>query len=244
MISAGIIGFGRFGELFKRHLSGHFSFVTYRRSMPENEIKAALESLQHCDYIFFSVPISAMEESSKAMKDYIKPNTTLVDLCSVKEYPIAILEQYFPGNEVIGAHPLFGPESAADGFAGHQIITVKPKNDSPRYTTLKSIWESLQVSVIEMTAEEHDRQMAWTLCLTQFIGRGLQNLPLPENNIGTKGYFDLLAIVKRAIADTPQLFADMNKYNRYSAEMRQSVLSQFEKVNSELPQLSEVFNKL
>jgi prephenate dehydrogenase len=235
MISAGIIGFGRFGELFKKHLSGHFSFVTYRRSMPEHEIAAALEQLQHCDYIFFSVPISAMEVSSQTVKKYIKPNATLVDLCSVKEYPIEVLERYFPENEIIGAHPLFGPESAADGFAGHQIITVKPKHDSPKYAKLKAIWESMQVSVIEMSAAEHDRQMAWTLCLTQFIGRGLSTLPLPENSIGTKGYFDLLAIVRRAEADTIQLFNDMNLHNRYSSEMRNAVVERFAQLNEQFP---------
>jgi len=203
--------------------------------MPENEIQDFLEKLQYCDYIFFSVPISAMEKSSLAVKDYVKPHATLVDLCSVKEYPMEVLGKYFHQNEIIGAHPLFGPESAADGFAGHQIITVKPKTESPTYDRLKSIWESLQVSIIEMTAEEHDRHMAWTLCLTQFIGRGLSTLPLPENGIGTKGYFDLHAIVRRAEADTIQLFNDMNLYNRFSTEMRDAVSKRFAELNEQFP---------
>ena len=235
MIKAAIIGYGRFGELFNKHLSDHFSFITYRRSMPEDKIQEFFEQLQYCDYIFFSVPISAMETSSITVLDYIKPHSTLVDLCSVKEYPMEVLAKYFPQNEIIGAHPLFGPESAADGFAGHQIITAKPEVDSPKYTQLKSIWESLGVSIIEMTAEEHDRHMAWTLCLTQFIGRGLSTLPLPENGIGTKGYFDLLAIVRRAEADTIQLFNDMNKYNRFSVEMREAVAKRFSELNTQFP---------
>lgn len=235
MIKAAIIGYGRFGELFNKHLSKHFSFITYRRSMPQEKIQEFFEQLQHCEYVFFSVPISAMETSSLAVKEYISPSSTLIDLCSVKEYPIEVLRKHFPQNEVIGAHPLFGPESAANGFNGHQIITAKPDHDSPRYAQLIAIWEGLGVSVIEMTAEEHDRQMAWTLCLTQFIGRGLSTLPLPENGIGTKGYFDLLAIVRRAEADTIQLFNDMNKYNRFSVEMREAVAKRFSELNTQFP---------
>lgn len=144
-----------------------------------------------------------------------------------------MMRKYFPANEIIGTHPLFGPDSTADGLAGRQIV-VTPSKESPAYKRLIGTFESASLETIYMSAEEHDRQMAWTLCLTQFIGRGLGSLPLPRNSIGTKGYFDLLDIVTRANADTRQLYIDMNKYNRFAAEMREMVIKGLMEIDKEL----------
>jgi len=73
--------------------------------------------------------------------------------------------------------------------------------------------------------------MAYTLCLTQFIGRSLGKLNLPDNTIGTKGYFDLLNIVRRTNNDTLQLFIDMNKFNPYSQRMRKKLIQSFSEIN-------------
>lgn len=153
-------------------------------------------------------------------------------MCSVKEYPHQILNKHFPENEIIGTHPLFGPDSTPDGLAGRQIVLSPPENFSAAYIYLKEIFSAASLVILEMSPAEHDRQMAWTLCLTQFIGRALGRLPLPQNGIGTKGYFDLLDIVTRANADTLQLYMDMNKYNPYAAEMRKRVVESFRNLDS------------
>lgn len=181
-------------------------------------------ALHEVEYIFFAVPISVLEQLLIEIKQYISGSAVLVDVCSVKEYPHEVMRKYFPANEIIGTHPLFGPDSTADGLAGRQIV-VTPSKESPAYKRLIGTFESASLETIYMSAEEHDRQMAWTLCLTQFIGRGLGSLPLPRNSIGTKGYFDLLDIVTRANADTMQLYIDMNKYNRFAGEMREKVIA-------------------
>lgn len=167
------------------------------------------------------------------IKQYISGSAVLVDVCSVKEYPLEVMRKYLPTNEIVGTHPLFGPDSTADGLAGRQIV-VTPSEESPAHKRLIGMFESAGLETIYMTAEEHDRQMAWTLCLTQFIGRGLGSLPLPKNSIGTKGYFDLLDIVTRANADTRQLYIDMNKYNRFAAEMREMVIKGLMEIDKEL----------
>lgn len=195
------------------------------------ELRAAGSSaLKEAEYIFFAVPISALEGLLAEMSGYISAGAVLVDLCSVKEYPLEVMKKHCPGNEIIGTHPLFGPDSTSDGLAGRQIV-VTPAEKSAAYIRLTKLFATAGLDVIYMTAEEHDWQMAWTLCLTQFIGRGLGSLPLPRNSIGTKGYFDLLDIVTRANADTMQLYIDMNKYNRFAGEMRERVIEELRDIH-------------
>ncbi|MCK6614242.1 MAG: prephenate dehydrogenase/arogenate dehydrogenase family protein [Ignavibacteriaceae bacterium] len=189
--------------------------------------------LKEAEYIFFAVPISALEPLLMEIQQYISGSAVLADVCSVKEYPLEVMKKYFPRNEIIGTHPLFGPDSTADGLAGRQMV-MTPSAQTPAYIRLSSIFRSAGLEIITMTAEEHDRQMAWTLCLTQFIGRGLGSLPLPRNSIGTRGYFDLLDIVTRSNADTMQLYIDMNKYNRFAGEMRESVIKGLADIHKQL----------
>ncbi|MBU2446448.1 MAG: prephenate dehydrogenase/arogenate dehydrogenase family protein [Bacteroidetes bacterium] len=235
-MKAGIVGYGRFGKLFVDIFSKYFHFEIYDKTfkLNENEKATLFKNFTGCEFIFFAVPISQLEQSASEIAPYIDHHPLIADLCSVKEYPINILTKIFPNNEILGIHPLFGPESVKVDLNNHQIVLVKENIPSPKTQKLEHIFREESLKIIEMSAEEHDRQMAWTLCLTQFIGRGLKLLPLSKKQIGTKGYFDLLDIVNRANADTEELFIDMNNYNRFSEEMRKQVIREFTKLNQML----------
>jgi prephenate dehydrogenase len=236
MLRAGIVGYGRFGKLFVKIFSKYFRFEIYDKTFKlcEDEKKILFKNFSKCNFIFFAVPISQLEHSAYEIAPFINRNPLIADLCSVKEYPMTILAKIFPKNEIIGLHPLFGPESVKKDLKNHQIVIVEGKNTSHKTKNLLNTFREESLKIINMRAEEHDRQMAWTLCLTQFIGRGLKMLPLPNNQIGTKGFFDLLNIVTRASADTEELFTDMNNYNRFSEEMRRQVIKEIMKLNQKL----------
>ncbi len=232
-MKAGIIGCGRFGKLFVKYFDKYFQFEIYDLSfsLPAGEKKKLFDNFSKCEYIFFAVPISKLEDAAIEISPYVNINSLVADLCSIQEFPLSVLKKYFPNNEVVSLHPLFGPESVTDRLKEHQLIMTYTQKRSERCHELENIFIKEGLKIIEMSAEEHDRQMAWTLCLTQFIGRGLGKLDLPKNQIGTKGYFDLYSIVTRANADTMELFLDMNKFNRFSDEMRKKVIEEFTKLN-------------
>lgn len=234
-----LLGYGRFGSLFYSYFRSAFGLKVIDPFINQaTEIEpAAAEDCRNAQYVFFAVPISAIEQTAKEYKQFIGPQTILVDLCSVKEYPLSVLKELFPENEIVGTHPLFGPDSAAESLEGRQIVLCRTGNDTLGYRYLETTFRASALATISMSPEEHDRQMAWTLCLTQFIGRGLANLPLPQNGIGTKGYFDLLDIVTRANRDTRQLFIDMNKYNRFAHEMRTLAVEGFNNLEQQLEPL-------
>lgn len=197
------------------------------------------DAVTSAEYLFFAVPISSLEALCEQITTFVRAHHVLVDLCSVKEYPVQLLLKFFPQNEIIGTHPLFGPDSTTDGLTGRQIVLSPQHEHSRAYIYLENVFRRASLQILRMTPEEHDRQMAWTLCLTQFIGRALGTLPLPQNGIGTKGYFDLLDIVTRANADTKQLYLDMNRFNKYAGQMRSLVAESFTNLNQSVTEAEQ-----
>ena len=62
------------------------------------------------DVVIMSVPIDKLESALRSIAPQLNPSCLLSDLSSVKTLPMQLMEQYHAG-PVVGAHPLFGPES-------------------------------------------------------------------------------------------------------------------------------------
>ena len=90
--------------------------------------------------------------------------------------------------------------------------------------------------LIEATPEEHDKSISRTLILSHFIGNTLMEYGAEEELIDTKGYRRLLRILDTVKNDTNQLFNDMNKYNRFSKEMRDQFLAVMKNISDKADQ--------
>lgn len=90
------------------------------------------------------------------------------------------------------------------------------------------------LNVIEATPEEHDRQIAVSLALTHFIGRGLDEFGAKELTIDTEGYKRLLHILGVVTHDTWQLFRDMYRYNPYAREERLAFMAALKRLEEKL----------
>lgn len=75
--------------------------------------------------------------------------------------------------------------------------------------------------------------MAETLLLTQFVGRGLLNFGAKPLPMSTNGHLALMEIARTVGNDTPQLFRDMNRFNRFAAPMRKKLLKAMHQVDEE-----------
>ena len=227
-----IIGFGRFGTLITRYLSRDFDVFVYNRSDKAGEIRAAgaepadlaLAAGQRVDVL--SVPISRMEATLERIAPLLAPDAVVADVCSVKVYPVRWMTARLPPTvSILATHPMFGPDSAADSLHDRKIVLCRGRIAEARYDKIKSFLTSRGLIVVETTPEEHDRQIARSLCLTHFIGRSLDAFGAGELIIDTEGYKRLLHILGVVTHDTWQLFVDMNRYNPYAAENRQGFMA-------------------
>jgi prephenate dehydrogenase len=239
MKNIGLIGFGRFGQLIYQHLQHIISFQIYDKNLIQSEFPKdyPFESLrQVCEnsIIILAVPISQIEGTALEISPYLQPGTLAIDVCSVKKIPLEILAKNLPQeDEILGSHPLFGPDSAANSLEGHRIVLCPVRVNQERLERIRQFLQELHLQIIDMTPDEHDYLMAWTLALTHFLGRGLNNLPLPDHQITTMDYQNLLQLMKKVNRDTRELFEDMHRYNPYTVEMRDQLIQTLTELNKE-----------
>lgn len=237
----GIIGFGRFGRLMAGYLAKDFPVVVYNRSGKEagiaetGAVPAGLEQAAGQRVVILSVPISRMRETLKAVAPLLSPDAIVADVCSVKVYPVQWMTALLPESvSILATHPMFGPDSAAASLLDRKIVLCRGRIAPERYEKIKSYLASKGLIVIETTPDEHDRQIARSLCLTHFIGRSLDAFGAGELIIDTEGYKRLLHILGVVTHDTWQLFVDMNRYNPYAEENRRGFMSAMKEIEERL----------
>ena len=237
----GLIGFGRFGKLIVKHLSGDFKFYVYDKANKKEEIRksyatpSSLEEVCEKEIVILAVPISSMERTLIKIKNLLKRNVLVVDVCSVKEYPVKLMKNILPKNvQILATHPLFGPDTASDSLEGRKIALCKVRVSSNLHSHIKRFLESKGLLVIETTPDKHDREIAKSLVLTHLIGRALIDMKASNVNIDTRGYRDLMRILNTVKNDVWQLFEDMNHYNKYSKKVRGKFVKSMSRINRKL----------
>ncbi len=239
----GIIGFGRFGKLMSHYLSRDFDVFVTSRSDKSSEISdtgarpASLETVCRQDIVIPSVPISNFRDQLKTIAPLLKPDALVIDVCSVKEYPVQWMTRELPDSvSILATHPMFGPDSAADSLQDRKICLCRVRVPEKPYQKVKSYLASKGLIVIEATAREHDEQIATSLSLTHLIGRTLSQCGASPLDIDTEGYQRLLRILEVVERDTWQLFQDMHHYNPYAKKKRMEFIEMMEEINAKLEQ--------
>lgn len=240
----GIIGFGRLGQLITKYVAQDADVVVFEK-FPNEETEAlikklgatpgSLEEACDCPIVIPFVPISEFENTLKEMKNFLKKGTLVADVCSVKKHPIDSMLKILPKDvQILGTHPMFGPDSAKESLFGCKIVLCNARTEDQLYLDIKNYLNNHGLKVIESTADKHDEEISHSLLLTHFIGRTLMDLGTKELAIDTKGYRRLMKILETVENDSWQLFVDMNKYNPYSESTREEFLESLSRVNKRI----------
>ncbi len=243
MEAIGLIGFGRFGQLLYRFIKDDYIVTIYdphKQREPQFETYpfASLEEVAYNPLVIIATPISAVETVARNIAPLVRPDTIVMDVCSVKNHPLNILNKHLPEyTEIIGSHPLFGPDSVKTSLRGKTVILVPIYAGETSCNTIKRFWKNLGVRILRMTPMEHDRIMAWTLALSHFLGRGVGRLELPAVKIASKDYRILRQLVDLVNQDSIQLFQDMHRFNPYTRDMRKKLLRELQALNNELDEI-------
>jgi len=239
----GIIGFGRFGKLASHYLAKDFEVFVHTRADKASEISrtgaqtASLETVCQQDIVIPCVPISVFKNFLNDIAPLIKPDALVIDVCSVKEYPVRCMKEILPDTvSILATHPMFGPDSASNSLVGRKICLCKVKIEEKKYRKIRKYLFSKSLVVIEATASEHDQQIATSLALTHLIGRTLSESGATPLDIDTEGYKRLLHILEVVERDTWQLFTDMHHYNSYARKKRIEFMEVMQDISSRLEQ--------
>lgn len=190
------------------------------------------------DIVVLSVPIDAIGPVASEAAPNMKPGSLLMDLSSLKVKPVdAMLRHAPPGVEVIGSHPLFGPASESRGMS----VVLVPTERSERWLSIiRDIFADAGYSVLETTAERHDKAMAVVQGLTHFMyvamGRTLEkaNVDLTETSaFRTPVYGITKELLGRVLSQSPELYA-LIQSSEYAHELRHAYVDASRELASEL----------
>jgi len=231
-----IIGFGNFGKFMAKHLSKKaevFVTDTENKEKEAEEIGVSFVSLQEAlknKIIILAVPMENIVSLLHEIKDSLQPGTLILDICSLKLFSCNAMEEILPRSiEIIGTHPLFGPNSAPNSVEGMKIA-ITPVRTS-RLDKVKSFCESLGLKVFITTPEEHDKQMALSQALTHLIGQAMNNAGIKRVELSTKTFDKLMDVVEIIRNDTPALFKNMQQMNPFAKDAREKFVIELNKIN-------------
>lgn len=225
--SLGLLGVGAFGTLAAPYLARHFDLVLYDPSRDltlfAREIGARVGAIQEaasCDIVVLAMPIQKLEAALGEIAPHLARGALVVDVVSVKLKPKAIMERLLPPHvDIVGTHPLFGPQSGKNGIAGLTIAVCDARGGRGDAVAAFCA-ENLGLKVVMTTAEEHDRQMAYVQGLTHLMAKIVVALDLPEFSLTTKTYTYLQSMVDMVRYDSDELFRAIERENPFVAEAK------------------------
>jgi prephenate dehydrogenase len=238
-----IIGFGRFGQFWAKTLKPFGEVIVFDKSDMSTEAKRIgvrletfdnLSQLSRVQLVFIAVSIRATEMVIKQIAPFIGKKTIVADVCSVKVLPCKWLQKHLANSQTVGTHPMFGPDSAKSGLRGKQVVICSLNISKANLSKIKKIFEAMELSVIEVSPEKHDRESAFSLAMVHFLGRGLDQLELDKIQIKTKGFERLLELKGNVTHDSWQLFEDMQKFNPYAKEARKALTKALSRLDKQI----------
>jgi prephenate dehydrogenase len=228
--SVGLFGFGAFGRLIARHLSPlvpmtvHDPALLHTDALPVNVQSGSLEEAAASPLVILAVPVQSLPALCTAIGPHLRSGSIVADVGSVKVQPCRLMQDLLPSYvDIVGTHPLFGPQSASCGIAGHKIALCKIRGPAhlPVAAFLRKTWG---LRVLLTTPEDHDREAATVQGLTHLIARTLSDMPQRPTRMTTASYELLMEAARMVEGDPPGVFAAISHANPFAAEVREDFL--------------------
>ena len=170
-LNIGIIGFGRFGQFIAKSFAKYGHVIGTSRSdytqlaeeigvsyIPLSDLQSFVVE-EDLDVIVIATSIVSFEDTVKDLVPHLKQRMDvkgkdscplIVDVASVKEHPRSILLDTLPQEcDILCTHPMFGPDSAKDGWHGQTFVYEKTRIN-------KLIMEPISNNTIDDKEEKED----------------------------------------------------------------------------------------
>jgi prephenate dehydrogenase len=236
MYTVGIIGLGGFGRLISSMTPAGTTLVGFSRSNAKapGVTNVSFAQLAATDIIIAAVPLEAYAEVLQKLKKLLRPETLVVDVCSVKERPQALFRRYLSKHpNILMTHPLFGPNSIKTGLKGHTLVVTESRGALAE-KVVGYCERQLGLQVKRVSPKVHDQTMARVHALTFFVARGLARLSKAEPLFTTPSHRLVADLITLDQTRSNDLFTTIQKGNPYAQEVRQEFLSMLQTIDREL----------
>ena len=178
------------------------------------EVATNVEAVKSADAVLISVPIDNFEEVVEQICPYTHSGQVIIDITSIKVFPVETMHKHIKAGLALGTHPMFGP-GARDIRNRNFVLTPTNEEERALAQKVREYLETRGARVALMSPHEHDEMMAVILGLSHFIAivsadslASLDRLKEMEA-IGSSTYKVLLTLVGSVISEDPELYASL-----------------------------------
>ncbi|MFW9873811.1 MAG: prephenate dehydrogenase/arogenate dehydrogenase family protein [Candidatus Thorarchaeota archaeon] len=176
-------GTGGMGQVFAKYFKQHGIEITIHdrdekklkniaKNLGVNYELELEKSVENADFIMISIPIHSTPEMIEKIAPYMKKNSTIFDITSVKQETYKTLDRMckkYPIN-CLSLHPMFGP--GIKNFDKYTLIVLKVGGTEyydEIVEELLDIFKSDGLLLTETTYDTHDKYIALTLGLPHML---------------------------------------------------------------------------
>ncbi len=171
-------------------------------------------AVRDADRVLICVSISSFEEIVKKIAPAVHAGQPVMDICSIKEYPVEIMHRYLKEALVLGTHPVFGPGSSGVAHKAYVLTPTNPEEEA--YALQFQRWlEKEDAKVFIMTPQKHDELMSIILGFAHFVGLAACETLLEQpafaesKKLAGTTYRMLLTLAEAVAMETPDLYANV-----------------------------------
>jgi len=173
-----------------------------------------VEAVRSADTVLISVPIDSFEEVVEQIHPYTHSGQVIIDITSVKVFPVEVMHKYIGAGLVLGAHPMFGP-GAKDVSNKNFILTPTSEEETALAQEIRQYLETRGARVTLMTPREHDEMMTMIVGLPSFVAMvsadtllSFDKLKLTRAISGST-YKLLLMLAESVVSEDAELYASL-----------------------------------
>jgi len=219
-----IVGYGRFGRLLGSVLRSEFRVSVLDRTpgkVPRPLRRVTPAEIGKFQVVILALPVHRLEPFLRREGNRFKPGAFVADVSALKDAPLRWMARHLPSSvSFAGLHPLFGPDSAGDGLPGHSVVVCRGRSSPGCHRRLIRFLRKIGLNTVETNPATHDKIIASTLFLTQWVGevlpRGLTAGPLPFE---TPSVEFLRLVADRAQKDRHHILRDLCRFSPHCAKM-------------------------
>lgn len=188
-------------------------------------VESNTQLAEMCNIVIISVPIHFTPSVIREIAPFMRKESLLIDVTSVKEIPSKTMKEELSEDvEYLPTHPIFGPRTTE---LDNQVIVLTPDKKGKWFDKVYKYLDNKNMRIIETTAEKHDYMMSIVQVLTHFsfisTASAMEKLKV---DIGETEDFEspiynlMIDMIARIVAQNPYLTYYIQSMNNNGSKIR------------------------
>jgi prephenate dehydrogenase len=144
------------------------------------------EAVQQADLVLLTVPVGVLTRLLPEVLDLVT-HQVVIDMGSTKSMIAAAVKNHPKRGRFVASHPMWGTEysgpsaAVAQAFEGKAVIMCDLQDsDADATEAAKELFQSMQMRIIEMNADDHDLHAAYVSHISHITSFALANTVLEK----------------------------------------------------------------